>query len=110
RRAGSARSGWGSVVVGMLFGAGVAMIDAWVMHPVSEAVALGADPRVFDAFNRLLVGYGWLGNPLFLAGLTTVATLEVRDRAVGLPAWLAWRGLIVVLLSWLRGVGSATGL
>lgn len=30
------------------------------------------------ALNRLLIGYGWLGNPLFLLGLTGIAALEVR--------------------------------
>jgi len=27
-----------------------------------------------------------------------------------MPAWLAWSGLVVVVLSWGRGIGSATGL
>src|SRR5437899_9171451 len=100
---------WGAIAVGMIFFTGVALINGFVMHALAPVASAG-DAVVFDAFNRLLVGYGWLGNPLFLAGLTTIATLEVHDRAVGLPAWLAWAGLIVVLLSWLRGVGSATGL
>jgi hypothetical protein len=38
------------------------------------------------------------------------AYLEVRDHGVRLPGWLAVGGLLVVLLSWLRGVGSASGL
>ncbi len=29
---------------------------------------------------------------------------------MGMPPWLAAIGVIAVLLSWLRGVGSATGL
>jgi hypothetical protein len=51
-----------------------------------------------------------LGNPLFLAGLTVVALLEVREQTVAMPRTVAWFGLIVVLLSWGRGIGSATGL
>jgi len=57
-----------------------------------------------------LIGYGWLGNPLFLAGLTGLAALEVRYHTIHLPPVLAWGGFIVALLSWGRGIGSATGL
>jgi hypothetical protein len=67
-------------------------------------------PLLYDAFNRLLLGYGWLGNPLFLAGLTGIAILEVRYHVVRMPPALAWAGLVVVALSWGRGIGSATGL
>jgi hypothetical protein len=105
------RAAWGAIAVGILFYTGVALINAWVLHELAPSVA--SDPvagRIFDAFNRLLVGFGWLGNPLFLAGLTTLAAGEVRDRRFGLPWWAALGGLIVVGLAWLRGVGSATGL
>ncbi|HTL95489.1 MAG TPA: hypothetical protein VL157_08100 [Gemmatimonadaceae bacterium] len=37
-------------------------------------------PLLFDAFNQLLIGFGWLGNPLFLAGLTVVAAREATAR------------------------------
>jgi hypothetical protein len=87
----------------------VALLNAWVMHPLADEVAAGADPMPFDTFNRLLVGFGWLGNPLFLVGLTMIAAIEVRARPLGFPSWLAWDGLVVALLSWLRGVGSAFG-
>ena len=70
----------------------------------------GQDLALYDAFNHLLVGYGWLGNPLFLVGLTLLASLEVRHADVGLPRWAAWAGLVFALASWLRGVGSALGL
>jgi hypothetical protein len=103
-----ARASWAAVTIGMVFFTGVALVNAWVMHPLS--VAVGQNEALFDAFNGLLVGFGWLGNPLFLAGLTGIAFLELRDHSVGLPGWLAVGGLVVVLLSWLRGIGSASGL
>lgn len=101
---------WGAIAVGMIFFAGVALINAWVMHFLSPLAARGEDRLLYDAFNRLLVGFGWLGNPLFLLGLTGVALVEVRQRPVHLPRWLAIFGLAVALLSWLRGIGSTTGL
>jgi hypothetical protein len=101
---------WGAMAVGMIFFTGVALINGWVMHYLTARGAPTTDPLLYDAFNQLLIGYGWLGNPLFLAGLTVVALLEVRERTVELPRALAWFGLGVVLLSWGRGVGSATGL
>lgn len=104
------RFAWASLTVGILWFTGVAMLNAWVMHPLADEVTGGADPLLFDTFNRLLVGFGWLGNPLFLIGLTMIAALEVRARPLGLPGWLAWGGLIVALLSWLRGLGSAFGI
>jgi hypothetical protein len=113
------RLGWGAITIGMVFFTGVAQLNAWVMHPLGADAAQGDHEArlLFDAFNRLLVGYGWLGNPLFLAGLTAIAAVEVFGRRQGAPAervrqprWLAWAGLICALLSWLRGIGSATGL
>ncbi len=101
---------WGAIAIGMVFFTGVALVNAWVMHYLSPLAARGEDPLLFDAFNKLLVGYGWLGNPLFLVGLTGVAALEVHRRRLGLPRWLAVCGLVFALLSWLRGIGSATGL
>ena len=100
---------WGAVTIGLLWFTGVALLNAWVMHPLADEVAAGADPILFDTFNRLLVGFGWLGNPLFLVGFTMVAAIEVRTRPMSQPGWLAWGGLIAVLLAWLRGVGSAFG-
>jgi hypothetical protein len=104
------RASWAAICIGMVFFAGVALVNAWVMHPLAAAANAGQNRALFDAFNGLLVGFGWLGNPLFLAGLTGVAYLEVRDHAAGLPGWLAVGGLLVILLSWLRGIGSASGL
>ncbi len=59
---------------------------------------------------NLMIGFGWLGNPLFLAGLTGIAFCEVRYGYLGLQKWGAVFGLVVVVLSWGRGIGSATGL
>lgn len=101
---------WGSLATGMIFFTGVSLINGWVMHPLSS---LAGDPNgrvVFDAFNKLLIGYGWLGNPLFLFGLTGISFLEVAQKVAGFPTWLSVIGLLVVLLSWLRGIGSAFGL
>jgi hypothetical protein len=67
------------------------------MHFLTARGAPISVPLLYDAFNRLLIGYGWLGNPLFLAGLTGVSALEVRSHTIGMPRGLAW-------------VGSATGL
>lgn len=101
---------WGALTVGMIFFTGVALINAWVMHLLSDHVAKGEDPLLFAAFNKLLVGYGWLGNPLFLVGLTGITLLELRHALMGLPRWLSALGVSFALLSWLRGIGSATGL
>jgi hypothetical protein len=101
---------WGAMAVGMIFFTGVALINGWVMHYLTAHGSPTSAPLVYDAFNRLLIGYGWLGNPLFLAGLTGVAGLEVRHRTTGMPRALAWFGLAVAVLSWGRGIGSATGL
>jgi len=104
------RFAWAALSVGILWFTGVALLNAWVMHPLADEVTAGADPMLFDTFNRLLIGFGWLGNPLFLVGLSMIAAIEVLARPLGLPVWLAWGGLVVALLSWLRGVGSAFGL
>ena len=101
---------WGAMAVGMMFFTGVALINGWVMHYLTAHGAPDSVPLLYDAFNRLLLGYGWLGNPLFLAGLTGMAILEVRYHVARMPPALAWAGLVVVLLSWGRGIGSATGL
>jgi hypothetical protein len=100
---------WAAMAVGMIFFTGVALINGFVMHALASTASAG-DTVVYDAFNRLLVGFGWLGNPLFLAGLTALAFLEVRWHSVGLSRELAVFGLVMALLAWLRGVGSATGL
>jgi hypothetical protein len=101
---------WAAMAVGMVFFTGVALVNGWVMHYLVSQGAPASDPLLYDAFNRLLVGYGWLGNPLFLLGLTGVAYTEVRSPARVMPRWLAWVGLVAVVLSWGRGIGSATGL
>jgi hypothetical protein len=101
---------WACMMVGMTFFTGVALVNGWVMHYLTQRGAPTDDPLLYDAFNRLLIGHGWLGNPLFLAGLTGVAYLEVRSSSDTMPRWLAWLGLVVAVLSWGRGIGSATGL
>ena len=101
---------WGAMTVGMIFFTGVALVNGWVMHFLTAHGAPSTEPLLYDAFNRLLIGYGWLGNPLFLVGLTGIAAVEVRTRSTGMPAGLAWGGLVVAVLSWGRGIGSATGL
>jgi hypothetical protein len=101
---------WGAVTVGMIFFTGVALINGWVMHYLTSAGVAESNPTLYAAFNRLLIGYGWLGNPLFLAGLTAIAALEVRYRTMQVSPALAWIGLISAVLSWGRGIGSATGL
>ena len=101
---------WAAMAVGMIFFSGVALINGWVMHYLSDHGAPEKEPLVYDAFNRLLIAYGWLGNPMFLVGLCAVAFLEVRRATFGLPRWLAWLGLVSAVLSWGRGIGSASGL
>ena len=101
---------WGAITVGMNFFTGVSLINGYVMHPLTKHLSEPGAQIVFDAMNNLLVGYGWLGNPLFLLGLTGVTLLEALKPSFGLPRWFTIMGFIVTLLSWLRGVGSATGL
>ena len=101
---------WSAMTVGMFYFTGVALINGWVMHFLVSRGAPGSDRLLYDAFNRLLIGFGWLGNPLFLVGLTTLALTELRRPWLGLPRWLAWVGAIASVLSWGRGIGSATGL
>jgi hypothetical protein len=101
---------WGAMAVGMIFFTGVALINGWVMHALTEQGAPATDPLLYDAFNRLLIGYGWLGNPLFLVGLTGLAYREALGPEPLLSRPVAWLGFIVSVLSWGRGVGSATGL
>ena len=99
---------WGSITVGMIYFTGVSLINGWVMHVIAPRAA--ENQLLFDTMNDLLIGYGWLGNPLFLVGLTGIAIIELRYHEIGMPRWLAWIGVIVALLSWGRGIGSATGL
>jgi hypothetical protein len=101
---------WAAMAVGMVFFTGVALVNGWVMHHLVSRGAPTSDPLLYEAFNRLLIGYGWLGNPLFLVGLTGVAYSEVRAPSGLMQPWLAWLGLIAAVLSWGRGIGSATGL
>ena len=101
---------WGSISVGMMFFTGVALINGWVTHFLVARGAPQSDALLYDAFNRLLIGYGWLGNPLFLLGLTTLAVVEVWRPWLGLARWIAWVGALATVLSWGRGIGSATGL
>ena len=101
---------WASIAVGMTFFTGVALVNGWVMHYLVEKKAPQVEPLLYDAFNRLLIAYGWLGNPLFLVGLCGIAFLEVRQATFGLPRWLAWVGLVSAILSWGRGIGSASGM
>ena len=101
---------WACVTVGMIFFSGVALVNGWVMHYLSSHGAPASEPLVYDAFNRLLIAYGWLGNPMFLAGLTGITILEWRFGTFRLPKWLALVGVIAAVLSWGRGVGSATGM
>jgi hypothetical protein len=101
---------WACITVGMIFFSGVALINGWVMHYLSNRGAPATDPLVYDAFNQLLIAYGWLGNPMFLAGLTGVTILEWRWSMFHTPRWLALVGVVSAILSWGRGIGSATGM
>lgn len=99
---------WGALTVGMIYFTGVSLVNGWVMHPL--ALHLPENQALYDAMDNLLIGFGWLGNPLFLLGLTGIAFGEVRYGFLGMQKWGAWFGLVVVILSWGRGIGSATGL
>jgi hypothetical protein len=100
---------WGAITVGMIYFTGVALVNGYVMHTLAPHAKAGNEVLLFDAFNRFLIGHGWMGNPLFLFGLTLLAWLEVRTRTTAMPRWLAILGLASACLSWLRGIGSATG-
>jgi hypothetical protein len=98
---------WGALTVGMIYFTGVALLNGWVIHRLAPHASDQA--VLYDAMNQLMIGFGWLGNPLFLFGLTGIAALELRYRDLEMHRWAAAFGLLVALLSWLRGVGSATG-
>jgi hypothetical protein len=99
---------WGALTVGMVYFTGVAMINGWVMHPLVEE---GNDnTALFDTMNHLIIGFGWLGNPLFLLGLTGLTVQEYRFSQTGMRRGVALTGVVVTVLSWGRGIGSATGL
>lgn len=99
---------WGSLTVGMIYFTGVAMINGWVMHELAPHES--SHPVLYNTMNHLMIGFGWLGNPLFLFGLTGIAFLEIRHSEIGMSKWVASLGLTVAILSWGRGIGSATGL
>lgn len=101
---------WACITVGMMFFSGVPLINGWVMHYLIAQDAPSREPLLYDAFNRLLIAYGWLGNPMFLAGLTGVTIVELMFRTLGIPRWLAIVGVVSAVLSWGRGIGSATGM
>lgn len=99
---------WGALTVGMIFFTGVALINGWVLHTLAPAAE--QQPLLYEALNDLMIGYGWLGNPLFLVGLTGIAVVELRRPVLGMPRWLAGAGAVMAVLAWGRGIGSATGL
>ncbi len=99
---------WGALTVGMIYFTGVALLNGWVMHPLANYAA--QEPILYETLNHLLIGFGWLGNPLFLVGLTGLTFLEFRYAVLKLPRWWASIGLLTALLAWGRGIGSATGL
>jgi hypothetical protein len=99
---------WGASTIGMIYFTGVALINGWVMHKIAPFAA--QDKYLYDAMNDLLVGFGWLGNPIFLFGLTGITILEAQHHDLGMNRMIALFGVVVALLSWGRGIGSATGL
>ena len=58
---------WGALTVGMIYFTGVALLNGWVMHPLAKYAV--QEPVLYEAMNHLLIGFGWLGNPLFLIGV-----------------------------------------
>lgn len=94
---------WAGITVGLLFFSGTALINAFVMDDLARNVAAGHDRSVFDAFNNLLVGFGWIGDPLFLGGATALTFYELRYKFIGMPRFIAWIGFISVLIAWMRG-------
>src|SRR3989442_4694917 len=54
---------WGAMAVGMIFFTGVALINGGGMHFFTARGAPAPDPLLYDAFNRLLIRYGWPGEP-----------------------------------------------
>ncbi|MCH8332236.1 MAG: hypothetical protein IH946_12850 [Bacteroidetes bacterium] len=99
---------WGCLTVGMIYFTGVSMMNGWVMHALAPHE--NEVPILYAAMNNMLIGFGWLGNPLFLIGGTGIAIIEVIKKDLGMKRWIAWFGAIVFILSWGRGIGSATGL
>jgi len=98
----------GAMAVGMVFFTGVALINAGSCITARRTARRPLCPFCTTRSSPLL-GYGWLGNPLFLAGLTGVALSSCGITQSGCrPRCLGRTGGRV--LSWGRGIGSATGL
>jgi hypothetical protein len=76
---------WGALTVGMIYFTGVALINGWVMHKLSPYAA--QEKVLYDAMNDLLIGFGWLGNPLFLFGLTGITIYEAYSAVMGMRRW-----------------------
>ena len=98
--------GWAATGVGLLYFSGTALINAVVMHPIAAGGISPEEASTFDAFNRLLVGFGWVGDPLFLLGITTLAYLQLRTPLIAMPRWQTIVGLTAASIAWLRGPGS----
>ena len=99
---------WGALTAGMIYFTGVALVNGWVLHQLAPHAA--DEPLLYAAMNGLILGFGWLGNPLFLFGLTGITIQEARYRLMGMQRWGAIFGVVMAALSWGRGIGSATGL
>ena len=81
---------WGALTVGMIYFTGVALINGWVLHELAHRA--GQETALYEAMNDLIIGFGWLGNPLFLFGLTGIAFQEMRSGALGMNRWAARLG------------------
>ena len=88
----------GSLTVGMIYFTGVAMNNGWVMHELAPHES--SHQVLYNTMNHLMIGFGWLGTPLFLFGLTGIAFLEIRHSGIGMSKWAASLGRTVAILSW----------
>ena len=76
-------------------------------HPWTAALSWGAMTVGMIFFTGVALINGWVMHYLTAYG---APTSELREHTLRMPITLAWAGLVVVVLSWGRGIGSATGL